>query len=131
MAMARVSSTPAQLTVVVADVFPSMPASQFSAPGEFPDKIHHHATPFAIVNSREAFKKLPAATLAHLLDPANIKELDAVLEYHAISGSAIYSKDLKTFQLVKTLEVDTMQSNKISKAKVSYVYRATNWKLNP
>ena len=73
MAMARVSSTPAQLTVVVADVFPSMPASQFSAPGEFPDKIHHHATPFAIVNSREAFKKLPAATLAHLLDPANIK----------------------------------------------------------
>merc|ERR1712195_361917 len=34
-------------------------------------------TVFAPTN--EAFAKLPAATLAHLLDPANVKELDAVL----------------------------------------------------
>merc|ERR1712195_259483 len=37
-------------------------------------------TVFAPTN--EAFDKLPAATLAHLLDPANVKELDAVLTYH-------------------------------------------------
>jgi hypothetical protein len=59
-------------------------------------------TVFAPTN--EAFAKLPAATLAHLLDPKNIKELDDVLTYHVIGGAAIYSKDLKPFQKVKTVE---------------------------
>jgi hypothetical protein len=63
-------------------------------------------TVFAPTN--EAFGKLPAATLAHLLDPANIKDLDAVLEYPVLSG-AVFSKDLKTFQMVKTVEGDELK----------------------
>jgi uncharacterized surface protein with fasciclin (FAS1) repeats len=64
-------------------------------------------TVFAPTN--EAFGKLPAATLAHLLDPKNIKELQALLEYHVISGAAVFAKDLKTFQMVKTVEGDEVK----------------------
>jgi uncharacterized surface protein with fasciclin (FAS1) repeats len=64
-------------------------------------------TVFAPTN--EAFAKLPAATLAHLLDPKNIRELQAVLEYHVISGAAVFAKDLKTFQMVKTVEGDEVK----------------------
>merc|ERR1711865_678514 len=56
----------------------------------------------------EAFAKIPAATLTHLLDPANIKKLDALLEYHVIAGAAIFAKDLKPTQEVKTLEGDKL-----------------------
>jgi transforming growth factor-beta-induced protein len=59
-------------------------------------------TVFAPTN--EAFAKLPKATLNHLLDPKNIKELDAILEYHVISGVAVSKADLKSEQKVKTLE---------------------------
>merc|ERR1719163_710175 len=52
----------------------------------------------------EAFAKLPKATLNSLLEPKNIKLLDAVLEYHVVAGAAVYSKDLKASQHVKTLE---------------------------
>merc|ERR1712216_588537 len=58
-------------------------------------------TVFAPTN--EAFAKLPKSALDHLLDPKNIKELDAVLEYHVVPGN-IQSKDLKPFNEVKTLE---------------------------
>merc|ERR1712100_452020 len=58
-------------------------------------------TVFAPTN--EAFGKLPKSTLDHLLDPKNIRELDAVLEYHVVPGN-IQSKDLKPFNEVKTLE---------------------------
>eukprot|EP00040_Diaphanoeca_grandis_P021371 m.113895 g.113895 ORF g.113895 m.113895 type:complete len:179 (-) comp28304_c0_seq1:298-834(-) len=34
-----------------------------------------------------AFAELPAGTLEHLLDPANLKELQGVLTYHVISGA--------------------------------------------
>jgi len=62
------------------------------------------AGPFTVfAPTNEAFAKVPAATLAHLLDPKNIKELDAVLTYHVVSGN-IQSKDLKPFQDVKTVE---------------------------
>merc|ERR1719487_1631433 len=61
--------------------------------------------PFTVfAPSNEAFAKLPKATLDHLLDPKNIKELQAVLEYHVIAGAAVHSKDLKPTQSVKTLE---------------------------
>merc|ERR1711998_822593 len=63
-------------------------------------------TVFAPTN--EAFAALPKATLAHLLDPKNIKELDEILEYHVIAGTAIHAKDLKEFQKVKTLEGRTV-----------------------
>merc|ERR1719247_3267692 len=59
-------------------------------------------TVFAPTN--EAFAKLPKATLHSLLEPKNIKQLDAVLEYHVVAGAAVYSKDLKASQQVKTLE---------------------------
>ena len=59
-------------------------------------------TVFAPTN--EAFAKLPAATLKHLLEPANIKELQSVLEYHVIAGAAVFAKDLKPDQSVKTLD---------------------------
>merc|ERR1719238_1107055 len=58
-------------------------------------------TVFAPTN--EAFAKVPKSALDHLLDPKNIKELDAVLEYHVVPGN-IQSKDLKPFNEVKTLE---------------------------
>merc|ERR1712166_695803 len=47
-------------------------------------------TVFAPTN--EAFAKLSASILAHLLEPANVKELDAVLEYHVVSGAAVRSQ---------------------------------------
>jgi hypothetical protein len=34
------------------DIFPSMPASEFSTPGVGPSKIHHHAVPFVNLNGR-------------------------------------------------------------------------------
>merc|ERR1712151_32570 len=49
-------------------------------------------TVFAPTN--EAFAKLPKEQLALLLDPKNINALQAVLEYHVVSGAAVYSKDL-------------------------------------
>merc|ERR1712195_451123 len=49
-------------------------------------------TVFAPTN--EAFAALPDGTLAHLLDPVNIKELQAVLEYHVIPDAAMRSFDL-------------------------------------
>merc|ERR1711990_1187594 len=63
-------------------------------------------TVFAPTN--EAFAKLPKATLDHLLDPKNIKELQAVLEYHVIAGAAVHAADLKEYQKVKTLEGDNV-----------------------
>jgi len=59
-------------------------------------------TVFAPTN--DAFAALPKAKLASLLEPANIKDLDSILEYHVIKGSAVYSEDLKASQDVKTLE---------------------------
>merc|ERR1712195_465342 len=52
----------------------------------------------------EAFAKLPAATLTHLLEPANVKELDAILTYHVVSGVAAFAKDLTNGEHIKTVE---------------------------
>merc|ERR1712166_1646744 len=49
-------------------------------------------TVFAPTN--KAFLALPNGTLAHLLDPVNIKQLQAVLEYHVIPDAAMRSFDL-------------------------------------
>merc|ERR1712147_420082 len=59
-------------------------------------------TMFAPTN--EAFAKIPKDELQKLLDPKNIKELDAILEYHVVAGAAVHSKDLKPEQKVKTLQ---------------------------
>merc|ERR1719454_2338036 len=63
-------------------------------------------TVFAPTN--EAFAKLPKATLNSLLEPKNIKQLDAVLEYHVVAGAAVFSKSLKASQRVKTLQGSTI-----------------------
>merc|ERR1712032_713916 len=61
------------------------------APGPF--------TVFAPSNS--AFGKVPKDTLAFLLDPKNIKALQAVLEYHVVAGAAVHSFDIKKATKVK------------------------------
>jgi uncharacterized surface protein with fasciclin (FAS1) repeats len=85
-------SVPDLSTLVTALVAGQL-TTTLSSPGPF--------TVFAPTN--EAFAKLPAATLSHLLDPKNRRELDGLLEYHVLTG-AVFSKDLKTFQMVKTVE---------------------------
>jgi len=61
--------------------------------------------PFTVfAPSNEAFAKIPADMLKRLLEPKNVKELDAILEYHVVPGAAVHSKDLKPVQEVKTLE---------------------------
>merc|ERR1712195_208767 len=62
-------------------------------------------TVFAPTN--EAFAKLPPATLAHLLKPANVKELDAILTYHVVSGVAAFSKDLTDGEKINDATVKT------------------------
>merc|ERR1711865_1029744 len=42
--------------------------------------------------------------LAYLLKPANVKELDAILTYHVVSGVAAFSKDLTDGEKIKTVE---------------------------
>merc|ERR1712046_18548 len=37
-------------------------------------------------------------------EPGNVQDLVAILTYHVVSGAAVYSKDLKASQNVKTLE---------------------------
>merc|ERR1712224_738706 len=61
--------------------------------------------PFTVfAPSNEAFAKLPKEELERLLEPQFIKELDAILEYHVVSGYAIHSKDLKPENKFKSLE---------------------------
>merc|ERR1712222_206429 len=61
--------------------------------------------PFTVfAPSNEAFARIPADDLKKLLDPKNIKELDAILEYHVVEGAAVHSKDLKPENKFKTLE---------------------------
>merc|ERR1712160_150581 len=72
-----------------------------SAP-QYPDTL------FAPSNA--AFDRLPKATLAHLLDPANVDELSTLLEYHVAPGLlpnpvAYYSKDLTNGEKIPTLHV--------------------------
>merc|ERR1712194_106350 len=75
--------------------------------------------------TNKAFAALPKAKLASLLDPANIKQLDSILEYHVINGPALYSEDLKPLQHVKTLQGQMLQIAKdgatvtVQNAKVS------------
>merc|ERR1719460_1892610 len=63
--------------------------------------------PFTVfAPSNAAFSKLPKATLESLLEPKNKGKLVDILTYHVVSGAAVYSKDLKPTQNVKTLQGD-------------------------
>jgi len=82
------------LSTLVAAVVAGKLVDTLSGPGPF--------TVFAPTN--EAFAKLPKTTLDFLLDPKNIKDLDAVLTYHVVAG-AVHSTDLKRGeQNVKSVE---------------------------
>merc|ERR1712151_1429673 len=48
--------------------------------------------------------KLPKATLESLLEPKNKDKLVGILTYHVVSGAAVFSKNLKASQNVKTLQ---------------------------
>merc|ERR1712222_197998 len=69
-------------------------------------------TVFAPANA--AFAKLPKATLASLLEPKNKNKLVDILTYHVVAGAAVYSKDLKPTQTVKTLQGKTVLVKKSS-----------------
>jgi len=86
------------LSTLVQAVVAANLTSVLSGPGPF--------TVFAPTN--EAFAKLPAGTLQHLLKPENVKQLVGILEYHVVSGD-VQSKDLKIFQEVKTLEGEKLE----------------------
>merc|ERR1712100_1009148 len=61
--------------------------------------------PFTVfAPSNEAFAKIPKDELEKLLDPKNIKTLDAILEYHVVPGAAVHAKDLKPENKFKTLQ---------------------------
>lgn len=60
--------------------------------------------PFTVfAPSNEAFSKLDKKTLDYLLDPKNIKELQAVLTYHVAAGEVL-SKDLSNRERITTVE---------------------------
>merc|ERR1719199_2149527 len=65
--------------------------------------------PFTVLApSNAAFAELPKAALESLLDPDNKDDLVGILTYHVVSGAAVYSKDLKPRQNVKTLQGQTL-----------------------
>ena len=65
--------------------------------------------PFTVfAPSNAAFAKLPKATLESLLEPKNKDKLVGILTYHVVSGAAVFSKDLKPTQNVKTLQGQTL-----------------------
>lgn len=61
------------------------------------------AGPFTVLAPvNDAFAKLDPATLKHLLDPANVKELQAILELHVVPGR-IQAADFFTYEQLPTI----------------------------
>merc|ERR550514_1265850 len=61
--------------------------------------------PFTVfAPSNEAFAKLPKATLDSLLKPENKAKLVDILTYHVVAGAAVFAKDLKNDEQIKTVE---------------------------
>merc|ERR1712032_420050 len=76
--------------------------------------------PFTVfAPSNAAFAKLPKATLDSLLEPQNKDKLVDILTYHVVSGAAVFSKDLKATQNVKTLQGDDVLVRSSSSAGVT------------
>lgn len=66
----------------------------------------------------KAFAKLPAATVASLLQPKNKAKLQAILKYHVVAGKTM-SKDLMKYSNAKTLQGNKVKlSLAINNAKV-------------
>merc|ERR1711998_149138 len=81
------------LSTLVAAVVAAGLADTLSSAGKF--------TVFAPTN--EAFKALPAGTLASLMEPENKAKLADILKYHVLPEEVL-STQLKPFQAVKTVE---------------------------
>merc|ERR1711953_863411 len=81
------------LSTLVAGVVAADLADTLKGPGPF--------TAFAPTN--EGFAALPAGTLDSLMKPENKAQLVDILTYHVLPVEA-FSKDLKFFQAVKTVE---------------------------
>jgi uncharacterized surface protein with fasciclin (FAS1) repeats len=50
-----------------------------------------------------AFNKLPAGTVANLLEPQNLGELSRILEYHVINGQRLTSTQINAMNLPTTV----------------------------
>merc|ERR1711933_698986 len=81
------------LSTLVSAVVAGDLADTLSSPGPF--------TVFAPTN--DAFGALPAGTLDDLVKPENKAQLVDILTYHVLPEQVL-SKDLKSFQLVATVE---------------------------
>lgn len=92
------------LSTLVTAVVAGDLAETLSSPGPF--------TVFAPTN--DAFAALPAGTLDTLLQPANKADLVDILTYHVVPAQVL-SKDLKSFQRVKTVEGKNVHVYKDSK----------------
>ena len=71
--------------------------------------------PFTVfAPSNAAFAKLPQQELTRLFNVNYVQDLVGILKYHVVSGAAVYSKDLKASQNVKTLAGEDVLIEKLS-----------------
>jgi transforming growth factor-beta-induced protein len=93
----------AEATASLSTLVTALKAGDLVTPLEGPGPF----TVFAPTN--DAFAALPAGVLQHLLEPANKKELDFVLEYHVVAGAAVYASQLKNREAIKMLNGDDVE----------------------
>lgn len=86
-------SVPDLSTLVTAVVAGGL-AATLSGPGPFT----------VLAPTNEAFAALPPGVLASLLQPANVKVLDAVLTYHVVAGAAVKFSQLTDREVIKTIQ---------------------------
>jgi len=73
--------------------------------------------PFTVFGpSNDAFLALGKATLRHLFDPANVKELQTILNFHIIKGAAVYDYDLKGSSVTSFDTLDKGQFLEVTKS---------------
>jgi len=92
------------------------------------------AGPFTVfAPTNEAFAALPEGTLAHLLEPKNVKELDAILEYHVspttVNGKAVTTDDFLRGQ-VRTLATVQGDSLELARACTNRKCTRAHLKIN-
>jgi uncharacterized surface protein with fasciclin (FAS1) repeats len=96
------------VTTLVAAVKAAGLVTTLEGPGPF--------TVFAPTN--DAFAKLPAGTVASLLQPANKAELVKILTYHVVAGHYT-SADLHDGQVLTTVEGQTLTIGKSASGQIS------------
>merc|ERR1712032_1756038 len=104
MGIVELAESVKDLSTLVAAVVAGDLADTLASPGPF--------TVFAPTN--EGFAKLPAGTLDSLMKPENKAQLVDILTYHVLPEQVL-SKDLKSFQRVKTVEGNNVHVYKDSR----------------